>query len=571
MATARSGAAHRHAVDRYAARVVDGTIPAGKYHKLSCQRHVRDRAREGSRAFPFVFDAERADRFFRFAAQLKHYKGTRWAGKPIELTPVQKFRLGSLFGWVHRETGLRRFRTAYNELPRKQGKSLEAAIVAIYVTFFDGEPGAEGYTIATKREQAKIVFRDAVQLVTSSGLKRWIRPLVNNLSRADTASKLEPLGADYDSTDGLSPNLIITDELHAMKDRGLLDVVETATGARDEPVHFQITTAGNDRVSPCGDQHDYACKILDGILDDETFFAFIAHADDGDDPFAVATWKKANPHYGGSVNPADLHALATKARHMPTALAAFKQKRLNIWDNALAPALSMDGYRRGQSHFSPDELLHEPCWAAVDLSNKLDLSALVLVFPPTIGRVSWRLLRWVWTPSETIDGRAHRDRAPYPVWVTQGHLLTTPGPTIDHHVVRPVLAALRERFDIQRIGFDPWHAHDVIRALVDEDGFSDEHVVEVPQTFAQLSSASQLLEAAVAEGHVDVGDCPLMRWSASNLVWQTDNKENKMPTKRRSRGRIDPWVAAVIAISLAERLPVVEDLVADDPELLVLG
>jgi phage terminase large subunit-like protein len=564
-------AKHKHAVDRYAAQVVIGRLPAGKYHRLSCVRHQRDRAREGTRAFPYIFDPERADRFFRFAERLKHYKGTRWAGTFIVLTPSQKFRLGSLFGWVHRETGLRRFRTAYNELPRKQGKSLEAAIVALYVTFFDGEPGAEGYTIATKRDQAKIVFRDALQLVTSSSLRRWLRPLVNNLSRADNASKLEPLGADYDSTDGLNPNLIITDELHAMKDRGLLDVVETATGSRDEPVHFQITTAGTDLLSPCGDQHDYACKILDHIIEDETFFAFIAHADPTDDPFAVETWKKANPHYGGSVDPADLHALATKARHMPTALRAFKQKRLNLWVHGDAPALSVEGYQRGQSTWSPDELLHEPCWAAVDLSNKLDLSALVLVFPPTGARLSWRLLRWVWTPLETLDGRAHRDRAPYDVWVKQGHLLTTPGPTIDHHVVRPVLRELRERYDIQRIGFDPWHAHDVIRALIDEDGFSDEHVVEVPQTYSHMSSASKLLEAAAAEGHIDVGGCPLMLWSASNLVWQTDKNENKMPHKRRSRGRIDPWVAALIAISLAERTPPDEDMTADDPELMVVG
>jgi len=561
----------KHAVDRYAAQIVDGRLPAGKYHRLACVRHQRDRAREGTRAFPYVVDAERADRFYRFAERLKHYKGTLWAGTFIELTPVQKFRLGSLFGWVHRETDLRRFRTAYNELPRKQGKSLEAAIVALYVTFFDGEPGGEGYTIATKRDQAKIVFRDALQLVQSSSLRRWLRPLVNNLSRADNASKLEPLGADYDSTDGLNPNLIITDELHAMKDRGLLDVVETATGARSEPVHFQITTAGTDLLSPCGDQHDYACKILDRIVDDETFFAFIAHADVDDDPFSVDTWKKANPHYGGSVDPADLHALATKARHMPTALRAFKQKRLNLWVHGDSPALSIEGYQRGQSTWSPDDLLHEPCWAAVDLSNKLDLSALVLVFPPTIGRAAWRFLRWVWTPEETLLGRAHRDRAPYDVWVKQGHLLTTPGPTIDHHVVRPVLVSLRERYDIQRVGFDPWHAHDTIRALIDEDGFNAEQVVEVPQTFAHMSSASKLLEAAAAEGHIDVGGCPLMRWSASKLVWQTDNKENKMPTKRRSRGRIDPWVAAIIALSLAERLPSTDDTIADDPELMVVG
>jgi phage terminase large subunit-like protein len=556
----------KHAVDRYAEAVVAGQVPAGKYHRLACARHLRDRRREGTRGFPYRFDPDRADRFFRFAQCLRHYKG-KWAGRLIVLTPVQKFRLGSIFGWRHQTTGLRRFRTAYNELPRKQGKSLEAAIVAVYVAFFDGEAGAEGYCVATKRDQAKIVFADATHLVEFSGLKRYIRVLTNNLSRTATASKLEPLGADHDSTDGLNPNLIITDELHAMKDRGLLDVMETATGSRDQPLHFQITTAGNNPVSVCGDQHDYATKILDEVLEDETFFAFIAHAEEGDDPFAVATWKKANPHYGVSVNPADLRALATKARHMPTALAAFKQKRLNIWVNAASPALSMEAYAKGQSAWDPDELLHEPCWAGVDLSSKLDLTALVLVFPPTIGRASWRLLRWVWTPEATLLDRARRDRAPYDIWVKQGYLLTTPGPTIDHDVIREVLVVQRDRYDIQRIGYDPWHAHDTIRALVSEDGFDEQHVVEVPQTFPHLSGASKTLEAAVAESHVDVRGCPLMRWCASNLVWQTDNKENKLPTKKRSRGRIDPWVAAIIGISLAERLGL--DAGAEDPDLVV--
>jgi phage terminase large subunit-like protein len=232
-----------HAIDAYARDVVAGTVVAGKYHRLACERHQRDRRAEGTRAFPYVFQVERAERFFRFAPLLKHYKG-EWAGRPIELQPHQLFRLGSLFAWTHRETGLRRFRVAYNEIPRKNGKSLESALVALYLGFFDGEAGAESYCVATKREQAKIVFRDCQKLVTSSGLKSRIRVLTANLHRDDTASKLEPLGADKDSTDGLNPHVVIIDEAHAMKDRGMIDVMETATGARRQALIFWITTAG---------------------------------------------------------------------------------------------------------------------------------------------------------------------------------------------------------------------------------------------------------------------------------------------------------------------------------------
>ena len=267
----RRAARTNHPIDAYARAVVDGRVLAGKYHRLACVRHFRDREREATRAFPYRLDLKRADRFFRFAANLRHYKA-EWAGEFIRLSPYQQFRLGSIFGWVHARTELRRFRTAYNELPRKQGKSLEAAIVATYTTFFDGEAGAEGYTIATKRDQAKIVFNDAKKLVESSGLRHRISILVANMHRDVYAQKLEPLGADKDSTDGLNPHLIIVDEFHAQKDRGLIDVMETATGARRQPLNFQITTAGTDLLSPCGLQHDYACKVLDRVLDRRHLF-----------------------------------------------------------------------------------------------------------------------------------------------------------------------------------------------------------------------------------------------------------------------------------------------------------
>ena len=268
-------------VDSYAQSVMSGAVPAGKYHRLACVRHLKDRAREGSAGFPYRFDLVQAERFFRFAEKLKHYKG-EWAGLPLTLSDFQKFRLGCVFGWRTAD-GFRRFTTAYNELPRKTGKSLEAAVVAIYVTFYEGEPGAEGYCIATKEKQARIVFDACKQLVKTSGLSDRIKINASNLYRESSISKLEPLGSDSDTTDGLNPHFIGVDELHAFKSRGLLDVVETATGSRMNPLIYQITTAGDDMVSVCGDQHEYACQILDGVLDDDpstlSFFASIAHAD----------------------------------------------------------------------------------------------------------------------------------------------------------------------------------------------------------------------------------------------------------------------------------------------------
>jgi phage terminase large subunit-like protein len=571
-------ASRTNVVDQYAHAVVGGDLPAGTYHRLACARHLRDRQREAARSFPYVFDVREAERFFRFAGSLKHYKGEQFAGTPIALAAVQCFRLGSVFGWLHRDSGLPRFTTAYNELPRKSGKTLEAAVVALYKVFFCGEPGAEGYCIATKRQQAKLVFDAARKLVRSSGLRSRIRVLAHNLHRDSLDAKLEPLGADADSTDGLNPFCIITDEFHAHKTRALVDVMESATGARLTFLHFIITTAGDDLVSPCGEMHTYCCQILDGTLPDDaatdSTFAFIAHADPGDDWQAETTAIKANPMWGISVNPDDMRKAVLAATHSPGRAPEYKQKRLNLWIAAREPWLSVDGWRAGQSiDWTPDDLRGEACYIGIDLASKLDLCAMVAVFPPSETHARYRLLRWVWTPEDTLDARAHRDRAPYRLWTEQRGfdgepvLRTTPGTQVNHTVIRDVLRDLRAHVRIERIGFDPWHADVLVDQLIDDDGFDRDCVVEVAQTYAGMSSGALAYEAAVLAGDVDAGDCPLMIWTHGNAVVQRDGKGNIFPIKKKSRGRIDPAMAATIAMNLVLRAR--PEAPAEDPVLIV--
>lgn len=563
-------------IDAYAQSVVSWVVPAGKYHRLACVRHQKDMARQGTVEFPYRFDLGKAERFFKFAELLKHYKG-EWAGQPIILQPYQRFRLGSIFGWVHAASGLRRFRNAYNEIPRKNGKSLEAAIVALYVTFFDGEPGAEGYCAATKRDQAKIVFGDCRKLVQSSGLKDKITVQVANLHRDDTTSKLEPLGADHDSTDGLNPNLVNIDEMHAHKDRGLIDVLETATGARRQPLVFKITTAGDDPISPCGDEHDYACKILEGVLIDDSYFAFIAHADPEDDWKAPETARKANPNYGVSVNPGDLAGKVTKGINIPAASATYKQKHLNLWVNASAPCLSIDGWRKGQckpaEKWTLEDMAHEPCYVGVDLASKIDLCAVSFVFPPTVGRANWRIFQRIWTPADTLADRAHRDRVPLQVWVDQGWLSAVPGKTIDKQVVREAIVEARDVVDIINVGFDPWHDETPIQQLVALDGFDEEAVLEVPQTFAGMSGGCLRIQADILSGDVDARGCPVTAWAVSNAVGSVDGKGNLMFTKdpKKMRGRIDPLISASIGVAMFVRQPPVEDSVYLTRGVLTLG
>jgi phage terminase large subunit-like protein len=574
--TPRRTKAATHVVDAYAIDVVKGRVPAGKYHRLACERHLRDRDREGTAAFPYVFTLAKANRFFRFASRLKHYKG-EWAGQFIVLQPWQQFRLGSIFGWVHMHTGLRRFRRAYNEIPRKNGKTLEAAIVALYVTFFDGEPGAEGYTLATMRHQAMFVFNDAKKLVRQSGLRTRITIRAKNLHSVATSSKLEPLGKDPE--DGLNPNLIIVDEFHKIKHRDQIDVMETATGARRQPLDFQITTAGDDERSPCGTQHHYACQILEQALDppDETTFAFIAHADiedkergiPADDWTLETTWRKANPNYGVSVKPDDLRNLVTKAQHMPDAAAGVQQKRLNIWVNTDAPWLSMEGWRRGQSSWSATELVGQVCYASVDLASKIDLAALALAFPPTLTRKSWRFLVRHFTPADTLIARGRRDRVPYTLWTQRiipgtewPYLTTNPGQRLDQDVVRAAVNDAKAfGFLIQQVGFDEWNANNI-----EQDLMADEFdVVAVPQSVKSLSPPSKEFEADVLDGLVHCGGDPIMLWEASNVVVFRDGPENIKPVKKKSRGKIDGIVAAI----MARKLAALEDGAgAEDPVLV---
>ncbi len=338
----------------------------------------------------------------------------------------------------------------------------------------------------------------------------------------------------------------------------MLDVMETATGARRQPAIYEITTFGDDLVSVWGDQHDYACKILEGVLVDDTFFTFATHADPEDDWTLPETARKANPNYGISVNPEDLAAKVAKAKGIPSAAATYKQKHLNLVTNASNPCLSVEGWRKGQTDWTPEDMLHEPCFVGIDLASKIDLCAMSFVFPPAPGRASWRILQHIWTPADTLVDRAHRDRAPYTVWRDGGWLTESAGTQIDHQLLRAVLKDAREKYDIEQIGFDPWHADTLISQLVNEDGFVGWCKMKWPHSsmvLAGMSSACLKMQAEILGAGVDARRCPVTAWSVSNCVDQRDGKDNMMFVKKKSRGRIDPIIAPTIGMALALRKP----------------
>lgn len=528
-------------VTAYAQRVVDGDEPAGDLFRAACARHLADleRARTGG---PYLYDVDAAARVFEFFGALRHYKG-EWAGQPIALQPFQAFIVGSLFGWRSRSTGLRRFRQAYLEQPRGQGKSTLAAGVALWLAFFDREPGGEVYCCATHRAQAKITWEAARQMVLRSGLRDRIKVRVGNLHELSTASKLEPLGADADQLDGLRPNGVILDEIHAHKSSAMLDVMTTATGTRRQPLVFEITTAGVGRTGVCWDHHDYTSKVVRGIVEDDQWFGAIIGADPEDDWRLPETWRKANPNLGVSVKRDDLERKCRQAQHIPAFEPEFRRLHLGQWVQQAERYLPMAAWD-AEANAAPIDraaLAKQPCVLGMDVSSKFDLTAVVALFNTPTGVV---VLPHFFAPEAIVD-QTRRALVPLDAWRRAGLLTVTEGDVVDQDAIKAHVLALAEEFHVRELAFDAWNATKLATELADE-GIE---VVEVRQGFKTLSEPTQELAALVAQGQLRHGGHPVLRWMADNLVVRTDPNGNVAPDKSKAAEKIDGIVALIMALS----------------------
>ncbi len=529
----------------YAELVARGDIVAGRLVRLACERHLRDLVNGHERGL--YFDAAEAGRAIRFYAMLRHSKG-EWAGKAITLELWQDFIVGSVFGWM-RVDGTRRFRTAYEEISRKNGKSTIAAGTGLYLMAADDEPGAEVYAAATKRDQAKIVWGEASRMVHASpALRKRIKLLTANMHIAGTASKFEPLGADNNTIDGLNVHGAIVDELHRHKDRTLLDVIETAQGARRQPLTFMITTAGNNRYSVCYEYHDYSIKVLEGVFDDDGFFAYIATIDEGDDWTDPAVWIKANPNLGVSVKLDYLMEKCERAKKIPGQQNAFKQLHLDVWTEQAVRWLSLDVWDENagplEYEYMLDELEGRECVAGVDLSSTTDLTSVELAFEDEDGSVD--VLSFCFVPEDSIAERTRQDRVPYEVWQDQGWLTATPGNVIDtEYIAELLIEDLGKRFKIREVAYDPMFATQ-FAIRVEEAGFT---AVPIRQGFAKMSEPSKALERLLLGHKLRHGGHQVLRWAASNVAILNGPDESIRPDKKRSTERIDPIVALIIALA----------------------
>lgn len=531
-------------VNQYFEDVLSGKQVACKYVQQMAKRHLNDLENGSERGLYFDEDAaERVISFFKF---IRHSKG-EWAGQTVTLEAWEKALLWVLFGWK-REDGTRRFRTGYFEIARKNGKSFLLSGIGLYLLDADGEPGAEIYTAATKRDQARITHGEATRMVKSSpSLRKRLRVVKDNIHNLETASKFEPLGRDSDSLDGLNVHGVIADEVHAWRSRDMWDVLDTATGARRQPLLLSITTAGFDRSSFCWELHEYTEKVLAGIVEDDSHFGVIYTIDEGDDWQDESVWVKANPNLGVSVKIDDLRRKAAKAKELPSALNAFLRLHLNVWTQAESRWIDIEKWLACGIAVNADGLSGRTCFGGLDLSRTTDITAFVLVFPPEVDSEPYQVLCRFFIPEEAMHKRSRNDGINYESWVRQGLITSTPGAVIDYKFIYQQIFEDAEKFDIREIAFDRWGASQVYQVLEDE-GLQ---MVQFGQGFASMSAPMKLLEELVLSGKLSHGNNPVLNWMAGNLVTVEDASANIKPDKEKSSEKIDGMVALIMALSRA--------------------
>jgi phage terminase large subunit-like protein len=552
-------------VQAYARAVVEGRVVAGRLVHLACERHLHDL--EHGKARGLKWDATAARHALDFFGHLRHSTG-EWAHRPFELQPWQCFVIGSLYGWK-RADGLRRFRTAYVEVARKNGKSAMLAGTALYALVADDEPGAQVYAAATTRDQARIVFGEAERMVDASpALQARVTRTVNNLAVLPTSSWFRPLSADASKMDGLNVHFAAVDEVHEHPTPEIVQKLNTATGARRQPLIFEITTAGHDRHSVCRQHHEFSVKALEGTLPPEvtdSWFAFVATLDPDDDWTDPAVWIKANPSLGVTVKMEDLKRQVEEAREMPAQQNAIRRLRLNqwteqatrwldmsVWDEGGPPVTDWREVRAGFDALA-QRLGRRECYGGLDLARVNDLSAFVLLFPPTgsgdLGDLAgkWIALCRFWVPEEDILRRARSDRVPYDVWRDQGFITATPGNATDFAFIEREILDLATRYDLRDIAYDRTFAGEIVQNL-QEEGLN---LVQYGQGFLSLAAPTAELERLAVSRALWHGGHPVLRWNAANVTVRQDPAGNIKPDKERSSERIDGISALVNALGRA--------------------
>ena len=492
------------------------------------------------------YDKAKADRAVKFIENLCHTKG-KWAGKRFWLLPWQEQLIRDIFGIV-KPDGYRQFRTTFVEICKKVGKSELAAAVALYLLYADNEPSAEVYGAAADRQQASIVFDVARQMVEMS-------PALLKRSKLMTATKrivnygnsgyYQVLSAEVGGKHGFSVSGLVFDEIHTQPNRQLYDVLtKGSSDARQNPLHFIITTAGTDRHSIAYELHTKAVDILEGRRVDPTFYPVVYGLKDDEDWEDEANWYKVNPSLGYTVDIERLRDAYREAKQNPADEVTFKWLRLNMWVSSTVAWIPDAIFMKGNEEIDLAALEGRDCYGGLDLSSTGDITALVLMFPPRDEDEKYILLPFFWVPEETIPQRVKAASVPYDIWERQGYLLSTEGNVIHYDFIEKFINDLAEKYHICEIAVDRWNATQMIQNL-EGDGFT---MVPFGQGFASMSGPTKDFYRLLMEGQIIHGGHPVLRWMAGNVVVDTDPAGNIKVTKAKSKEKIDGIVAAIMAL-----------------------
>lgn len=534
---------HVNKAHKYCRDIVSGKIDSCDLVRASCQRQLDDLAKEKTSLWKF--DKDKAERVCRFVEMMKHVKG-KWANEQIVLQPWQCFIFCSVFGWVDKQKGLRRFREAYIEVPRKNGKSVIAAGMANYMFLADGEAGAEVYCGATTEKQAWEVFRPAKLMLEKSPKFKEVFDLelfAKSMYSHRTASRFEPVIGK--PGDGASPHFAVADEYHEHPTSELVDTMITGMGARSQPLMLEITTAGTNPAGPCKTQHDYVVQILNKQLEDERVFGIIYTIDASDDWVDFNCWKKANPNYGVSVNEDYLKIQYDNARQKPSQQNINRCKHLNQWlnvDNSWLDIVKLNSCV--DKDITIESLKGKRCVIGVDLASKIDMAAAVICFFD--GNNYYAFCKF-YLPRETVEKPENQH---YQTWELSDYLTVTEGAVIDFETIKEDVLSWYMEYSAEGICYDPWQATQFSQELESAGAVT----VETRQVVGNMSEPMKELEAAIYSKRFKYNGNPILYWMFGNVICHRDNKDNVYPKKAREENKIDGVVALIMCLNLAIRL-----------------
>jgi phage terminase large subunit-like protein len=519
----------------------------GLFIKLAIDRHLNDIGQSTKPSYPYYFDNELASKYIRLFEVFRHWKG-EWADKRITLEPHQVFYLASLAGWRQKGTKYRRYKNAFKEVARKNGKTTECAGKAIIHLLLDKEPGAQVYAAATKEDQAIIVVNDAGKIILQTPeLKEYFdtyvyRGKIHRIVKRDLSGFMAALGRDSKTQDGLDPSYGIIDEYHAHVTDELVNVIESGMGSRRQRMIDIITTAGFNKQHPCYSiTRKKAINVLKGIVQEDDFFTMLFELDKEDDWENKETWIKANPNLGSSVKMEYLKSRFESAKNEGGSKEVdFKTKNLNQWTDSEVTWIPDDVWMSTVEKFSIEDLYGYECNIGLDLASTRDTTCLMLLFDKA-GK--YFIYPFFYVPELSAKVRSKKDGVNYDTWIKQGYIIETPGNVTDYDYIRKTLLDLKDKIKIKSISYDSWNTSQFIPKLID-DGFKCN---PFGQGMSIMSAPTKELEKLIYQKRIIHTGNPVMRWQMSNVLILRDANDNYKINKEKSKEKVDGAVALVMA------------------------